>query len=625
MAEEIIKEDNPEEEDTQKGKYMTFKSGHEYFGIEIRYINEIIGMQSITAIPEVEPYIKGLINLRGKIIPVIDVRIRFNQEPFQYTDRTCIIIINVKSTVVGLIVETIAGVEQIDESDIEPPPTISTGSTKNKYVYGLGKTGNSVKLLLDPEKLIKDEDIAAFEEMTEGGMDMNRKDRTILSKIKTSYVVAMIELMVLTGICFGLTTGKLQIARGQQYHGVGMICLILLDVMIVIGCIYSVSTVIGCIRKPLEELKKSSVELAAGKVDVELKKYYNDEIGEVLDVYAKIIKNTKENAMLAQKIANGDLTVEVLPHSVEDELGRALKELVENNNNVLTGIKESSFQLSAGAEQVAGASQALAQGSTQQASAIEQITASMNDIAKETNENATQATTGNKLIHEVGEEAKNGNEQMHNMIEAMNDINTSSHNISKVIKVIDDIAFQTNILALNATVEAARAGAHGKGFAVVAEEVKNLAEKSAAAANETAEMIQSSIDKVEEGVKIADETAASLTKIVESLENVVEIISSIATTSNEQATAVAQINQAIMQVSQVIQTNSATSEQCASASEELANQSQALRDTISRYKLKENTYRNPMYADSYNRRNSSMPQAGNNEQIISLDGDFGKY
>ena len=167
MAEEIIKEDNPEEEDTQKGKYMTFKSGHEYFGIEIRYINEIIGMQSITAIPEVEPYIKGLINLRGKIIPVIDVRIRFNQEPFQYTDRTCIIIINVKSTVVGLIVETIAGVEQIDESDIEPPPTISTGSTKNKYVYGLGKTGNSVKLLLDPEKLIKDEDIAAFEEMTE--------------------------------------------------------------------------------------------------------------------------------------------------------------------------------------------------------------------------------------------------------------------------------------------------------------------------------------------------------------------------------------------------------------------------------------------------------------------------
>lgn len=166
MSEEIVKEENFEE-DTQKGRYMTFKTGHEYFGIEIKYINEIIGMQSITAIPEVEPYIKGLINLRGKIIPVIDVRIRFNQEPFEYTDRTCIIIINVKSTVVGLIVETIAGVEQINESDIEPPPTITTGNVKNKYVYGLGKIGDSVKLLLDPEKLIKDEDIAVFEGITE--------------------------------------------------------------------------------------------------------------------------------------------------------------------------------------------------------------------------------------------------------------------------------------------------------------------------------------------------------------------------------------------------------------------------------------------------------------------------
>ena len=107
----------------------------------------------------------------GKIIPVIDVRIRFNQEPFEYTDRTCIIIINVKSTVVGLIVEKIAGVENIEESDIEPPPTLSMGNVKNKYVYGLGKTGDSVKLLLDPEKLIKDEDLAVFEEIADNSED----------------------------------------------------------------------------------------------------------------------------------------------------------------------------------------------------------------------------------------------------------------------------------------------------------------------------------------------------------------------------------------------------------------------------------------------------------------------
>lgn len=156
------------EEDTQKGKFMTFQTGKEFFGISISYVNEIIVMQPITAIPEVEDYIKGLINLRGKIIPVIDVRIRFRMEPLEYTDRTCIIVINVKSTVVGLIVEKIAEVDTIPEEDIVPPPSLGHKENEhNKYVYGLAKTGDSVKLLLDPEKLIRDEDLEAIEEMQE--------------------------------------------------------------------------------------------------------------------------------------------------------------------------------------------------------------------------------------------------------------------------------------------------------------------------------------------------------------------------------------------------------------------------------------------------------------------------
>ena len=103
------------ERDTQKGKYVTFKSGNEYFGLKIQYVNEIIVFQEITKIPESEDYIKGLINLRGKIIPVIDVRLRFKQEPFEYTDRTCIIVVNVKNIVVGLIVEKIAEVVEIQD------------------------------------------------------------------------------------------------------------------------------------------------------------------------------------------------------------------------------------------------------------------------------------------------------------------------------------------------------------------------------------------------------------------------------------------------------------------------------------------------------------------------------
>lgn len=156
------------DQDTQKGKYMTFKSGDEYFALGIQYVNEIIGFQKITVIPETADYIKGLINLRGKIIPVIDVRLRFKQPPFEYNDRTCIIVIDVKSTVVGLIVETIAEVVTIDEENILPPPSIGRGDkVQNKYVYGIGKVGDSVKLLLDPDKLLNDEELNALEQAEE--------------------------------------------------------------------------------------------------------------------------------------------------------------------------------------------------------------------------------------------------------------------------------------------------------------------------------------------------------------------------------------------------------------------------------------------------------------------------
>lgn len=154
-----------DERDTQKGKYVTFKSGDEYFALKIQYVNEIIVFQEITAIPESEDYIKGLINLRGKIIPVIDVRLRFKQEPFEYTDRTCIIVVNVKNIVVGLIVEQIAEVVEIQEENIIPSPTVGKADkSQNKYVYAIGKVGDKVKLLLDPDRLLNDEEINALDQ-----------------------------------------------------------------------------------------------------------------------------------------------------------------------------------------------------------------------------------------------------------------------------------------------------------------------------------------------------------------------------------------------------------------------------------------------------------------------------
>ena len=168
LKDEIVEAVEEFEEDGQKGMFMTFQTGKEYYGISISYVNEIITMQPITAIPEVENYIKGLINLRGKIIPVIDVRARFKMEPQEYTDRNCIIVIDGKSTVIGLIVEKIAEVDSILEDDIMPPPALSHKNTeRNKYIYGLARTGNTVKLLLEPERLIQQDVLNVIEDIKE--------------------------------------------------------------------------------------------------------------------------------------------------------------------------------------------------------------------------------------------------------------------------------------------------------------------------------------------------------------------------------------------------------------------------------------------------------------------------
>lgn len=145
------------EDEIQKEQYMTFKCSDEIYGISIKYVNEIIDLSQITKVPETQDYLIGLINLRGKIIPVIDVRIRFGKEPLEYNDRTCVIVIDVKSTVIGLIVDAIDEVAAFAENEITPPPSVSDLAIQaKKYVFGIGRVNGEVKLLLDPDKLIND-------------------------------------------------------------------------------------------------------------------------------------------------------------------------------------------------------------------------------------------------------------------------------------------------------------------------------------------------------------------------------------------------------------------------------------------------------------------------------------
>lgn len=146
------------EEDTQRGKYLTFLLGNEAYAIEIKYVTEIIGIQPITQVPELPEYIKGIINLRGEIIPVMDVRLRFKKKAIDYNDRTCIIVINVQNVSMGLIVDNVSEVLSISDENVVPPPEVRNGG-ENRYIKAIGKVKNDVKLILDCEKLIRDKDM----------------------------------------------------------------------------------------------------------------------------------------------------------------------------------------------------------------------------------------------------------------------------------------------------------------------------------------------------------------------------------------------------------------------------------------------------------------------------------
>ena len=151
--------DDDEDEDTQKDRFLTFRLSKEDYGIEIQFITEIIGIQKITEIPDMPNFIKGVINLRGKVIPVMDVRLRFNMVPKDYDDRTCIIVVNINDIVVGLVVDEVSEVVDIPEDQIEPPPRTSKKGTGSRFVKGIGKVGEDVKLILNVSTLLNDEEL----------------------------------------------------------------------------------------------------------------------------------------------------------------------------------------------------------------------------------------------------------------------------------------------------------------------------------------------------------------------------------------------------------------------------------------------------------------------------------
>jgi len=414
------------------------------------------------------------------------------------------------------------------------------------------------------------------------------KNKKIYTRLLGAFII--IDVIFLCLIFGSLVMGKVLLTVDNPeayYRKYPIYCVVMVVVMLVL--MSAVTTFFGKLfRVSFKNLAEAAQKLSKGETDVKLVKDADDEMGLVIDKFNQVVDNAQYQAAIMEEVANGNLTVEVKTASEKDALGNAIDKMVSRNRHALSGINDSASLVLTSASEVAGASEALAQGSTEQASAIEQITVSISDIADKTKMNAEKADAAKQLMSETLTDVEAGNEQMKSMTEAMAAINKSSESIFKIIKVIDDIAFQTNILALNAAVEAARAGEAGKGFAVVAEEVRNLAAKSSQAASETAELIEDSIQKISTGSSYAENMADSLERMTKIVTESADIIADIAEASNYQAVAINQVNIAIEQVSEVVQTNSATSQQCAAASVELSSQAKRMKELLSVYRLEGN-------------------------------------
>jgi len=289
------------------------------------------------------------------------------------------------------------------------------------------------------------------------------------------------------------------------------------------------------------------------------------------------------SVQIAQTVASGDLTSDIKVTST-DETGQLLSALKEMNLsliNIVSRVRNGTDLISSASTQIASGNMDLSARTEQQASALEETASSMEELTSTVKQNADNARQANNLAVSASAVAVKGSAVVEQVVTTMGSINESSKKIVDIIGVIDGIAFQTNILALNAAVEAARAGEQGRGFAVVASEVRNLAQRSAAAAKEIKTLIGHSVDQVDAGAKLVEQAGSTMSEVVTSIQNVADIMTEISTASREQSSGIEQINQAITNMDDVTQQNAALVEEAAAAATSLQDQAASLNQTVS--------------------------------------------
>jgi methyl-accepting chemotaxis protein len=344
----------------------------------------------------------------------------------------------------------------------------------------------------------------------------------------------------------------------------------------------------GYIVKPLIGVVAVADRVAAGDLSVDIDVKRKDEIGKLTESMKTMVGSLRSKGQSLERMAQKDLTVEIERASADDSLANSMVIMRDSLRSVLTEVQTAVDQVAAGSDQVSNASVALSQGATESASSLEEISSSVNQINGQARQNAEHATEAFGIAQQAASGADAGNAKMHQLQEAMTSISGSAEEINKIVKTIDDIAFQINLLALNANVEAARAGKYGKGFAVVAEEVRNLAVRSADAVKETSSVVEESLRNIGNGQELSEQTAEQLREITDGAGKVATFLQEIADASKEQSLAIEQVTEGLGQVDEVTQSNTASAEESASASEELASQAQILKRSVSEFRLSRN-------------------------------------
>jgi methyl-accepting chemotaxis protein len=289
---------------------------------------------------------------------------------------------------------------------------------------------------------------------------------------------------------------------------------------------------------------------------------------------------------IAGKIAEGDLTIAIETKANDrSSLLFAMKRMSESLTNIVAGVRNTTDSIGTAAQQIAAGNSDLSQRTEEQASSLEETASSMEELTSTVRQNAESAKQANQLAANASDIAVKGGVAVNEVVQTMGSISASSKKIMDIISVIEGIAFQTNILALNAAVEAARAGEQGRGFAVVAAEVRNLAQRSAAAAKEITALIDDSVDKVEIGSRQVDKAGETMNEIVQAVKRVTDIMAEIAAASNEQSAGIEQVNQALVQMDEVTQQNAALVEEAAASAEAMQEQAGSLMKAVSMFKL----------------------------------------